>query len=131
MCFVRLWKIGFFAMATAPVLSHVIFVGFCWVSRNSRYKFCNHEASFPASHRAIYSASVEDCTVTGCLLDHQVIAPFAAMKTYPVVDFMSSLFWYAASENPLKEIAVSSAYLYVIPYVRIPDKYRNILFSAV
>jgi hypothetical protein len=118
-------------MATAPVLSHVIFIGFCWVSHNSRYKFRNHEASFPASHRAIYSASVEDCAITGCLLDRQVIAPFAAMKTYLVMDFMSSLFWYAASENLLKEIAVSGAYLYVIPYVRVPDKYCNILFSAV
>jgi hypothetical protein len=55
-----------------------------------------------------------------------VIAPFAARKTYPVVDFISSLFWYEASENPLKEIAVSGAYLYVIPYDRVPDKYRNI-----
>ena len=80
---------------------------------------------------AMYSASVEDCAVTFCLPDFQVIAPSAARKTYPVVDFPSSQSAYAASPNPLKVTILSGSALYVIPYVHVPDKYLRIRFTAI
>jgi hypothetical protein len=74
-------------MLIAPVLSEMSVVGLTWVCPKSLYRFLNHNASFPDSHRAIYSVSIEDRAVTICLFDHHVIALPVAMKTYPEVDF--------------------------------------------
>src|SRR6266852_2845415 len=121
-CLVLLWNRGSLAILTAPVLSEFSMVGFCWMSPSSLYRFLNHDASFPDSHRAIYSASVVLMAVTDCLFDLQVIAPPAAMKTYPVVDFPSSRFLYAALAYPSKLSGLSGTCLYVIPRSLVPAK---------
>jgi len=106
-------------------------VGSFWVNSSSLYKFLSQEDSFPAFQRAIYLASVEDSAVTLCLLDRQVIAPSAAMNTYPVVDLLSFLFLYAALVYPKKDMCNPGMFLYVIPYVFVPDKYHSTLLSAI
>ena len=78
-------------MAIDPLLSPWIVVGKVCAKPNSENKFLNHLASRAALDRAIYSASVVDIAVMDCFLENQVIVPPAIMKTYPVIDFKSSV----------------------------------------
>jgi len=130
MCFVCLWNIGFFVIATILVLSCMITIGLFWVNPNSLFKFLSQDASLPASQRAMYSALMEDSAVMLCLLNHQVITPSAAIKTYPVVNLLSFLFLYAVSAYPKNDIGNPAISLYVIPYVFVPDRYCSIHFNA-
>src|SRR6266850_1506467 len=94
---------------------------------NSLCRFLNQQASHAASDRAMYSASVDDSAIISCFLDHHVIAPPAAKKTYPDVDLQSSVLAYATSANLIKEFTGMFGILYVIPYDLVPDKYCNSL----
>jgi hypothetical protein len=84
-------------MAIDPSLSPRIVVGKICAKPSSENKFLNHQASRAALDKAIYSASVVDIAVIDCFLENQVIAPPAIMKTYPVIDFKSSVLLKLAS----------------------------------
>lgn len=44
-------------------------------------------ASFTASVKTIYSASVDEKAIIGCLFEHKLIGPPLSMKMKPKVDF--------------------------------------------
>jgi len=75
------------------------------------YKFLSQHASRDASESATYSASVDESVVETCFLELQVMAPSPAMKTYPVVDFLSSALAYAASAYPWKKLGYNGSAL--------------------
>lgn len=62
-----------------------------WRGLNSVSSRRSHVASFAASVRAMYSASVDDKATMGCLLEHQLTGPPLSMKMKPEVDFQLSL----------------------------------------
>ena len=61
-----------------------------WVNPMSWRSDLSHSASWLASDRAIYSASVDDSATVGCLRDLQVIGAPDRWKIYPVVDLRVS-----------------------------------------
>ena len=53
-------------------------------------KFLNHSASLPTNSRAINSDSMVEVAMRVCLDDFQATTPPPKVKTYPLVDFISS-----------------------------------------
>lgn len=78
-------------MVIEPLLSPLMSVGSDCSSPNSLYRLLNQQASRPASESATYSASVEDNAIVVCFFYLHIIAPPADMKTYPDIDFRSSV----------------------------------------
>src|SRR5260221_10762394 len=131
-CLERLWNWGFRAIAIDPSLSPRISVGISSFSKpNSEYKFLSQHASRDASERATYSACVDDRAVETCFFELQVMAPSPARKTYPVVDLRSLALAYVASAYPWKKLGCNGSALYMMPWVRVPDRYLRTCFNAV
>ncbi len=68
MCFVQEWWVGFFASAMHPWLSHMMVVAPTCTSPTSAINFLNHMASLVHWLVAMYSTSVVDKAIVGCLL---------------------------------------------------------------
>src|SRR6266567_246306 len=81
-CFVRLWNLGFFAIAIDRSLSPLMTVGISSFSHpNSVYRFLNQHASCEALDKATYSACTDDNAVEICFLELQVIVPSPVINT--------------------------------------------------
>ena len=130
MCLARWWNCGFLAIATAPSLSLKISVGRTCLYPSSPNSDRSQQASCVASDKATYSASVDDKAIVNCFFDHQVMAPLAAMKMYPVVDFHSSRLPYATSVYPWNVSDLSDSAMYVIPWDLVSAKYLSMHFSV-
>ena len=89
-----------FSRNTIPSLSLKISVGRACLYPSSPNSNQSQQASRVASDKATYLASVDDKAIVNCFFDRQVMAPLAAMKMYPVVDFRSSRLLYATSVYP-------------------------------
>jgi len=77
-------------------------------------------ASFAASLRAMYSASVVDSAAVRCLRDSQLTGPPARINVKPVYDLLSVMqFAQSASTNPRSPVA---SFLKFIP--RFGDLFR-------
>ena len=86
MCFNREWKIEFSERNFAPWLSQNIVPSYRWSNPSSFINLLRKMASFVASDKAIYSASVDDSATVFCFCDFQEIAAPPSLYTYPVYD---------------------------------------------
>ncbi|KAG0599654.1 hypothetical protein M758_12G169300 [Ceratodon purpureus] len=86
MCFVREWCVGFFANAMHPWLSHMMVVASTWTHPTSPKSLRSQMTSLVLWLVAMYSASVVDKAIVGCLLQFHEMAPSPTKKTYPVVE---------------------------------------------
>ncbi len=99
-CLVHLWNWGFIVIDIDLSLSSSRRTGSFWINPSSPYRWWSYIASCTASKIATYSASVVDKAIVVCFFDIQVIAPILDRKTYLDINFQSSVFVKAASENP-------------------------------
>ncbi len=129
MCFVWKWWVGFFASAMHPWLSHMMAVAPTCTSPTSAINFLNHMASLVHWLVAMYSASVVDKTIVGCLLQFHEMAPTPTKNTYPVVErrsFASPP--QSASQYPLKLTSLVQRHNFKS---KVPFKYRMMRFTAI
>ena len=84
--------------------------------------------SFAAWTRAIYSASVIDNIVVACFFEDHEIASFARVKTYPEIDFLSSL----APQSASLYLSKINPWLpsKIMPKLWVSLRYLSTLFAA-
>ena len=58
---------------------------------SSENRLLNQQALCTTLDKAMYSTSIDNKAVIDCFLENQVIDQLAIMKTYPEVDFWSSV----------------------------------------
>src|ERR1700761_1133266 len=102
MCLERAWNIGFSANLRADRLSIWIVVGPLFTNSSSDPSSRSHKTSQVVFERAMYSASMVERAMVGCLREIQDTGAFPRKEIYPLIDLRSTVsFAQSASQNIL------------------------------
>ena len=118
MCFVQCSTVGFIMRNITAWLFKHSGIGPSMGNPISLLKDLSHAACRPVLANSMYSASPTDNATIFCRWDAQDIALFAIKKTYPDVEWWSSLFSpQSESEYPINPASEAPSYLILSSFV--------------